>query len=130
MATQRLTMINMVVVRVAPQHAPTMAEELPQTTMTNTEAASVRQQHAQITVAVLPRHITTLMAIVSGQVTTGNTLQMDIIWKNFLISTRLVIGFCLEDWERLSIFVPSINKMFAYEKDDDDSCTDVHSGIE
>ena len=53
-------------------------------------------------------------------------------WMKYLkkyFSTSLVINFGLEDWGRLSIFAPSINKMFAYEESDDDSCTDVHNGF-
>jgi hypothetical protein len=45
--------------------------------------------------------------------------------------TRLVIGFCLEDWGRLYIFAPSINKIrYVYEKESHNISTNVHDGIE
>lgn len=76
MATQRTTTISMVAVQVAQQHVLTTMAERPQITMTSTEAASVRQQPERTMVVELPRHITTPMAIISGQVTESNKLEM------------------------------------------------------
>ena len=77
--TQRITTISMAAVQEVPRHVLTMVEELPPITTTNMVAASVRQPLAPTIVVALPQPITTLTAIASVQVMTGNNQPIHIV---------------------------------------------------